>query len=822
MVAHPTRSSRCPTFTLDDAPADKDDLGSHEPIAAAIHELVMGEPGGRTIGLEGRWGSGKSTVVRLLDERMRGPDAHLVVFDVWAHEGDPLRRSFLETLIDSLREKRWIDSEAWRARRENLAVRRGVEHTRPRITKHGVVASAATALVAMLVPTAVALLSAGLALGASGIWIPGAAILSVLVLAVIFLAVRLLLRWPDATGDSWLVPFSVRSVTESDRETIETPDPTSLEFERVFRKLMSDALGGCPERRLALVVDNLDRVAPEDARSVWATLQTFLHHPHDPRATWLRSLWVVLPFDRAGINRLWDGSDEAADSFLDKSIQVHFEVPLPLLTDWREYLASLLHDALPEHAGDDYTVYRLFQYRPSSRERAPSPRELKLYVNRIGALHRRWQHELSFGSLAYYASLGKAADDVAQDLRSDRLPTPDVTPLLDAHIEGHLAALAFNTAPERALQLLHGPRIDNALMREEADGLLDLAGRPGFWEALMGSAFVRVPSSAAPSLLLAASRLAEIPEEIRPAAEWGEVTELLARAGRESDGWPPLTPESASRLSYLLSLVGRPAAEEIAARATAAPLRARDGADWATGAHALLSRFEWLTVWVSGDAETICDALVAFSRIAGWGEFVARLAVEPDDRAALDAALARRVAVVPGEALPALAVLRRVGSDIEWAPLVTAAAGRLRDYAPSHGAAEQPSAGEARSLLGIIRAAVDGSPRERAALAREGLALEYAGIASGQDDDSALGDWLYEALRWSTPEERLAFTHRNHSRQGMGLLDGMLEYPSSERVGPLVRAIRRLPDFDLIPVIREQTGGEHLADALIDELDMTS
>ena len=96
---------------------------------------------------------------------------------------------------------------------------------------------------------------------------------------------------------------------------------------------MGDALVGCPERRLALVVDNLDRVAPEDARSVWATLQTFLHHPHDPRATWLRSLWVVLPFDRAGINRLWDGSGEAADSFLDKSIQVHFEVPLPLLTD---------------------------------------------------------------------------------------------------------------------------------------------------------------------------------------------------------------------------------------------------------------------------------------------------------------------------------------------------------------------------------------------------------------------------------------------------------------------------------------------------------
>ena len=497
---------------------------------------------------------------------------------------------------------------------------------------------------------------------------------------------------------------------------------------------MGDALVGCPERRLALVVDNLDRVAPEDARSVWATLQTFLHHPHDPRATWLRSLWVVLPFDRAGINRLWDGSGEAADSFLDKSIQVHFEVPLPLLTDWREYLASLLRAALPEHAGDGYTVYRLYQYRPSLRERSPSPRELKLYVNRIGALHRRWQHELSFASLAYYASLGKAADDVAQDLRGDGFPTPDVTPLLDARIEGHLAALAFNTAPKRALQLLHGPRIDNALMREEADGLLDLADRPGFWEALMGSAFVRVPSSAPPSLLLAASRLAELPEEIRPAAEWGEVTELLARAGREADGWAPLTPASASRLSDLLSLVDRPAAEEIAARATAAALGEGDGAEWATGAHALLSRFEWLTVRASGDPEAICDALAAFSRIAGWGEFVARLAVEPDDRAALDVALAGRVALVPGEALPALDVLRRADPGIRWEPFVPIAANQLRN---SWGRPPETRTSEARGLLGILYAAGGGSAEEeRRALVRGGLAFEYAGIASAEGDDA--------------------------------------------------------------------------------------
>ena len=401
----------------------------------------------------------------------------------------------------------------------------------------------------------------------------------------------------------------------------------------------------------------------------------------------------------------------------------------------------------------------------------------------------------------------------------DGLPTPDVAPLLDSRVEGHLAALAFNTAPERALQLLHGPRIDNALFREDADGLLELASRPGFWEALMGSAFARAPSSAPPSLLLAASRLAELPEESRRAAEWGEVTELLTRAGREADGWPTLTPVSASRLSDLLSLVGQPAAEEIAARATAAPLGAGNGAEWAAGAHALLSRFEWLTVRASGDPEAICDALAAFSRIAGWDQFVARLAVEADDRAALDATLVGRVAQAPGEALPALDVLRRADPSIKLKPFALVAASWLRD---SRGRPPETSTGEARGLLGILRATVGGSPEERRDLVGRGVAFEYASIASAQGDAAALGDWLYEVLRWSTPEERAAFAQTNEAQHGMELLAGMLASPSSELVGPLVQAIRHLPKFDFISVIRKQTGGERLAAALSDELEMTS
>ncbi len=96
---------------LSDDPSDADEFSAkaHENVAAAIARLVTSETPGKVIGLEGPWGSGKSTIVRLLSARLRTPqdtsaasETHAVIFDAWAHEGDPLRRTFLEAIIGEL------------------------------------------------------------------------------------------------------------------------------------------------------------------------------------------------------------------------------------------------------------------------------------------------------------------------------------------------------------------------------------------------------------------------------------------------------------------------------------------------------------------------------------------------------------------------------------------------------------------------------------------------------------------------------------------------------------------------------------------------
>jgi hypothetical protein len=103
-AAAPAGQRRCRTRLIADTPSSMDDFGPHRRIAEAIFELIDSEPGGVAIGLEGDWGSGKSTIIKLLDGHLAESQSprKLIVFNAWAHEGDPLRRTFLESLIHEL------------------------------------------------------------------------------------------------------------------------------------------------------------------------------------------------------------------------------------------------------------------------------------------------------------------------------------------------------------------------------------------------------------------------------------------------------------------------------------------------------------------------------------------------------------------------------------------------------------------------------------------------------------------------------------------------------------------------------------------------
>lgn len=109
MSAKPANDSQTFDFNvMDDSASDSDLLkeGTHQRIADRLFDLITkSDTKGLTIGLEGSWGSGKSTVVNLLRKKLEETKETFVFYmDSWAHEGDFLRRAFLESFAQQLQE----------------------------------------------------------------------------------------------------------------------------------------------------------------------------------------------------------------------------------------------------------------------------------------------------------------------------------------------------------------------------------------------------------------------------------------------------------------------------------------------------------------------------------------------------------------------------------------------------------------------------------------------------------------------------------------------------------------------------------------------
>jgi energy-coupling factor transporter ATP-binding protein EcfA2 len=130
----------CPTNFLPDEPVEQDEFGSHERVADALYKTVMEGEGGKAIALVGSWGSGKSTFIKILEGKVKCRENLAVfVFDTWAHQGDPLRRSFLERLAEFLKERGWIGDETYNEVKEKLTQRKEtvITETRPVLTGWG-------------------------------------------------------------------------------------------------------------------------------------------------------------------------------------------------------------------------------------------------------------------------------------------------------------------------------------------------------------------------------------------------------------------------------------------------------------------------------------------------------------------------------------------------------------------------------------------------------------------------------------------------------------------------------------------------------------
>jgi hypothetical protein len=636
-------SESCQTFLLSDDPARKDDFGSHKTVASAVADMILREKGGRAIALTGAWGSGKSTNIELLKDELRDR-VEIFVFNAWSHQGDPLRRSFLEQLIDFLIDHDLLtEKNAWRQKRDELSHRKREQETEstPILKTHAKIIGASL----LLTPFGIAAFSR---LGESKVptWLPklGALValapfaifLGMVVVYFLLLGLRSLFEWQskmpnwlDWLGSKWPKPLELfqisvsHSITKTKSLTFETDDPTSIEFQKCFDLALKDALAG-GKKKLAIIVDNLDRMDPELALSLWATMGTFFDFRAD--SGWLRSLWLIVPFDPAALSRLFPKSlenqvgsatsseeglnekyEDLSRIFVDKTFATSFHIPPPVASDWQEFLIKCLKEALPGHAErteELHSVYRIYYRANLTENRSPTPRDIKIFVNKLGAIHRQHADSIPLSLQALYVVLARETFDLPATLRM----TDDEKPLGQIPIElvgedwrSALAAIYYNTEPEHALQLLLRRRLETALLSNNSEELAKLRSYHGITqvvEEIVESNWRDWATSETSSLAMVAASLREL--ELAEDSSIRRSWKLLCDAASAVKSWSSVDAGTSSGIVQLLikqdtetfakTILGSLAKSNIAEDKGDAPVDAALIQTWLLGITEILSK----------------------------------------------------------------------------------------------------------------------------------------------------------------------------------------------------------------------------------------
>lgn len=483
-------TNSCKTNILPDLPADEDSFGSHYRVAQALADLVINDSGGKSIALVGDWGSGKSTVVKflqgILSQRSRTTrnNIRVFVFDAWTHQGDPLRRTFLEKLIEFLAAEKWTSIKDWEEDLDRLSKRKEKSTTNVEnvLSPLGVL----FAVFALLLPIGYALFDefeSKLVVFSRPLWEVG------LIISLLPLVIGILVRL--VKGKSVFPMLFQKSVEVVRKTTLRSPDPTSIEFADIFDRLIAKILKD-QQKELLIVVDNLDRVGPEEALSIWTTMRIFFSLNSEKDKDWIPRFWLLVPFDPSALKRLWpkirdngvtSKKDELVSAFVDKTFQSTFRVAPPILSDWKPYFLERLIEAFPEHEtrSDFDTVYRLYRQWNLINAVSPTPRDIKIFVNKLGSIHRQWCPDIDLRNQALYVIVSGKIKRPDKDLILKDLLEPQIAGLVaGTEWRRDLAAIHFNTEPNKAIQILIADQIESALIKGDHNAIQDMLIIEGF------------------------------------------------------------------------------------------------------------------------------------------------------------------------------------------------------------------------------------------------------------------------------------------------------------------------------------------------------
>lgn len=456
---------------------DKFEGGSQKRLSETIAQHfqkndLLGENAlPRIIGIEGEWGSGKSNVVKMLREQLKGK-YYFFEYDAWGHQEDLQRRSILELLTQELVKNNFLVGETivefkngekekvtWPDKLKYLLARKSEAEslTYPRVSEGMVAAFLVTVLTPVFTYIAYAIKPANTT------WI-SIVIALFPVICSLFVWVLACIFGKRKYGLSYLLAIYQGEVKRNRTyEVLNVDEPTVYEFKKWMQDI-SDYIETNNAPKLVIVFDNMDRLPSEKVKELWSSIHTFFADGG------FKNIWAIIPFDEKHLscafgNEKEDNSfaREVTKLFIKKTFPIVYRVAPPVITDYKIVFDKLFVEAFGTSVDFDSreTINRVFRIEKPST----NVRDIISFINEMVALKQEWGESISIENIALFCLEKEQIlkDPVNEILSGSYLLNTNSIIDNSIQFQSEMAALVYGVAVEHAQQIPLTKYIENCI-----------------------------------------------------------------------------------------------------------------------------------------------------------------------------------------------------------------------------------------------------------------------------------------------------------------------------------------------------------------------
>lgn len=358
---------------------------SHDRVAQAMHDYIKCKNNHRVIGLDGEFGSGKSSILQMLEKKisLEGSNTKLWIFDCEQNYQGSIKSNFIELFTDQitslLKDLHRDNDVADVVKNRDIALGRHFSYTkdtRSHISIWAVLLIASGVLSPTFIRDYLPQLRGSLELE----WWKHMFYMAACLAPAIILGLAFFFNRKDQPGKKrWNISSLLKGSSDDHiSETIEISKEVSpLDLKRALAK----HLHSVKDHHFIIVIDNLDRLPRDVLRSVWSDLEIFTS------VTGTENLSVIVPFCSTKVSKYLNGDGEQSyDSkdFIAKKFPVVFRTPPIITSGWKDAFRTLWSQSFgANNLKDADTCSVILQRHSPMAGGLVTPRLQKRFINDI-------------------------------------------------------------------------------------------------------------------------------------------------------------------------------------------------------------------------------------------------------------------------------------------------------------------------------------------------------------------------------------------------------------------------------------------------------